>query len=436
MEGHTGGRGLAAPAKNLLFFAVLLALGFIFFATVRNNTFWHPGDYQYLLHSLQMAESWRAVFAQDPHDTFQPLINLIFYGEFAAFGLNPTYYYAFNVVVHSLNAFLVYVLVMTLLRARNIAVLSGLLFVFAVGNYGKAVMVVSGISDLVITALTLLTMIYYVRNELAERGRMWSGNFILCLLFFILVLLSKATSFSILGCMLAFNLFFRDQTGRRLFDNNFLIIAAVALVVLIVKLAVLRSLPGASDFTLFSWSLPRNFASYLVRMVFPIHYSNLVTDAGGVVQAIYRFASQIRFLIFLCIVSYSIFGFIFGNKVIRFFIAWTYITVAPFCLFRFPSDWLNIRYLYLVSVGFSMLLASGTVLAARLLYERAWRRRLPYLIPAFFVLLSAFVVHRLDDNYEAHANNPRLDSARAELAREYEAFRERHGHPPTQNDER
>jgi hypothetical protein len=120
-----------------------------------------------------------------------------------------------------------------------------------------------------------------------------------------------------------------------------------------------------------------------------------------------------------------VFGFVFGNKVIRFFITWTYITVAPFCLFQFPSDWLNIRHLYLVSVGFTMILASGTVLAARLLYERPWRRHLPYVIPLCFVLLSSFVVSRLDRNYEGLANDPRLESLKQEVWDGYRELRDK-----------
>jgi hypothetical protein len=429
MEGHTAGRGPATPAKNLLFLLVLFVLGLLFFALVRNNPFWHPGDYQYLLQAVKIEGSWREIFARAPLETFQPLVNLIFYGEFHFFGLNPWYYYLFNIVVHSFNAFLVYVLVRTLRQDQTTAVLSALLFVFAIGNYGKAVMVVSGISDLVITALTLLTMIFYIRNELDERGRMWTANYILCLLFFFLGLMSKATSFSILGCMFAFNLFYRQQTGRKLFDKNILIIGSFALVVLVVKLSILRSIPGSSDLAIFSWSFPRNFASYLVRMVFPIQYSSLVRDSGPAVQFIYGLASQIRILIFLCIVSYSVFGFIFGNRVIRFFIAWTYITVAPFCFFRFPADWLNIRYLYLVSVGFAMLLASGTVLAARLLYQKAWRRHLPYAVPLFFLLLSHFVVIRLDRSYEK-MHSPQLERRKEAFIAAYQELKGARERPP------
>jgi len=428
MRQSAEGRRPSAVLKNLLFLAALMAVSFLFFAPTRDNPFWHPGDYEYLLQALRIDADWGQILARAPHHTFQPLVNLVFYIEFRLFGLDPTGYYAVNVVLHALNAFLVYFLVFTLLRDRTIAVVSGVLFALAVGNYGKAVMVVSGVSDLLITMLTLLTMIFYTRNELDERGQVWTWNFLLCVLFFALSLLSKATSFSLLGCMLAFNLFFREQTGRRVFDRNFTILAIAALVVLVVKISLLRSLPGAADL-MFSWAVPKNFAAYLVRMVFPIQYSALVTGSGSAVRFVYQLASEIRILIFFCIVSYSVFGFVFGNRVIRFFIAWTYITVAPFCFFRWPADWLNIRYLYLVSVGFTMILASATVLGSRLLAHHRIRRFVPYAIPLAFLLLSRFVVLKLDSNYERQARSPRLDTGK-EMLRDALEQRRRAGIAP------
>lgn len=405
--------------KELAFFLLLNALGLVFFALVRDNTFWHGDDWQYLIQALRIEGNWTEVFSTRLHETFQPLPNLIFFLEFQAFKLDAKAYYLFNVFVHSANAFLVYYLVRTLLKDRSIAILSGLLFECAVGNYGKSVMTVSGISDLVITALTLLTMIFYVKNELEENGAIWKRNFSLCLFFFTLSLLSKTTTFSLIGLMLAFNLFFREQTGRRIFDRNVALFTVFAFATLAVKLSIQRAIPGAADLEVFSWSLPRNFASYLVRMVFPIHSSTLVTDAGPLVKFIYEFATALRVIILLCIISYSVFGFVFGNRVIRFFIAWTYIVVAPFCFFRFPMDWLDIRFLYLVSVGFHMILASGTVLAAQLLYQKPWRRRLPYLVPLAFAALSYFVLTQLDVNYEHKARSASLDSVKGQFYEMY-----------------
>lgn len=407
--------------NNSLFFLLLIFLSLIFFAMVRDNAFWHQSDYLYLNQALEIESNWRAIFDAAPFGIFQPLVNSVFFVEYHLFGLNASYYYLFNIFFHALNSFLVYVIVFTLLRDRTIAVLSSLLFVFAVGNYGKAVMVASGISDLLITLLTLLTLLFYFKNELEKGGRMWSFWFVGSMLFFGLSLLSKATSFSILGCMLAFNILFRSEIRKPVFHRNFLIVTIFALAVLVAKHSYFMDIPGRYDMIFISPRFFRNFGSYLVRMVFPIHGSRLVTHAGPFVQFFYDLATEIRILTFLCILSYSIFGFIFGNRTIRFFIAWTYITVLPFCFFKFPDDWLNIRYLYLVSVGFVMLLASGTVLAARLLYQRPWRRFVPYVIPLVFILLSHFITSNLDKNYERNAATERIQqmhNAFVERARE------------------
>jgi hypothetical protein len=95
--------------------------------------------------------------------------------------------------------------------------------------------------------------------------------------------------------------------------------------------------------------------------------------------------------------------------------------VTPFCFFNFPLDWLNVRYLYLVSVGFCMILASGTALAGRLLYQRPWRRRLPYLIPLVFIFISQVVIHNLDRNYERLEMSSRLDTVKSRFFDAYEA---------------
>jgi hypothetical protein len=196
-------------------------------------------------------------------------------------------------------------------------------------------------------------------------------------------------------------------------------VAGFALSVLVAKFLVIGTVPHLGEFGVSAQDFLRHYASYLVRLVFPIHESDLVSDSGALVRFAYRAATEIRIVTFLCILSYSVFGFIFGNRAIRFFIAWTYITVTPFCFFRFPSDWFNIRYLYLVSVGFVMILASGTALAARLLYEKAWRRFIPYIVPIFFILLSQFVIQSLDRNYEHMEKSPTLEAVRSQFYSEY-----------------
>jgi hypothetical protein len=407
--------------KRLLLFGLLLTLSLSFFSLVRDNAFWHPGDFQLLGQAMDIEESWGQVFTSAPTQPLQPLVKFVFYLEYKLFGLDAWKYYLFNLFIHAINAFLVYFLVYTLLGDGVIAILSSLLFTLAVGNYGKAVMVVSGIGDLLITMLSLLTLLLYFKNELEKGGRTTSPWFIMALICFVLGLMTRATSFSVLGCMLAFNFFFHDEIKKPLLHRGLLLTAAIAFVAFVLKVSLLHD-PWQSGLSFNVFNFLRNFGSYLVRMAFPIHSSQLVADAVGPVQFIYPLATEIRAVTFLVILSFTVFGFIFGNRTIRFFIAWTYITLAPFCFFRFPEDWLNIRHLYMVSVGFIMILASTTVLASRLLYQRAWRRFLPYVLPVFFVILSRFIITHLDANYEATARRPAIVKMHEQVSERHDAL--------------
>jgi hypothetical protein len=414
---------LTSFARNLLLLVIFLLLSYLFFHLSLNDSFWSSDDFSYLAHDLHMTETKLALFDSAPPYKFQPLVYGTIYFLFNRFHFDPRGYFLFNILIHGLNAFLVYFLVQTLLKDRTVSVLSGLLFVFAVGNYGKSVMVISGLEDLLITFLTLLTMIFYFRSELArsERARTWW--FLLSLAFFIGSMFTRSTSLSILGAFLAFNYFFRGDTGRRVIGRHFVILLVIAAAALAVKSLVFHykppfytQNPGALRVILYA---AKNILSYLVRMVFPIHTSHLVTQAGPVVRFIYEFATAIRILIALAIVSYSFFGFIFGNHTIRFFIAWTYIMVLPFAFFQFPSDWLNIRNLYLVSVGFVMVLSAGAVYCSRLIEHHPWRRLVPFLVPVFFVFLSRFVAVHLDRNYEAAVSSPQADARRDQIVTRY-----------------
>jgi hypothetical protein len=360
---------------RLRYLGFLLALSLAFFYLTLDNPFWNPGDFLYLHQAIAIDESPERIFAATPKQPFQPFVALLFHIEYSVFGLDAWKYYLFNVFIHSLNAFLVAMLVFVLLKDRVIAVVSSLLFACTVGNYGKAVMVVSGISDLMITLLTLMTLLFYFKNQLG-RGGILSGWFLGASFCLVLSLMTKTTSFSILGCVFAFSVFFRSETRKPIFSRELLMFAVIAMAALLVKLALGYEVAAQHDFVFGPFGFLKNYASYLVRMVFPVHTSSLIEHAGPIVYSIFRAAWAIRLLVFITIVSFSLFGFVFGNRTLRFFIAWTYITVTPFCFFEFPkytTDWLDIRHLYMVSVGYSMVLASVTVLASRLLWRHRWR---------------------------------------------------------------
>ncbi|MBN1884212.1 MAG: hypothetical protein JW876_01650 [Candidatus Krumholzibacteriota bacterium] len=394
-------------AKTILAPFAFLALAFLFFGLALDNGFWQSADFLLLDQSLRIDADHSAVYESSPPRTFQPIVYGIHALLFKRFFFAPRGYLIFNIILHALNSYLVFLMVRKLLRDDGVAFLSALLFVFTVGSYGKTVMIASGFEDLLVTAFTLSTMYFFFKNEIDAGGRMFTPWFALAFVFFVASMLSKSTSFSILGAFLAFNFFFRKDAGTRTVNGPFVVLLLVAAAALVVKLSVFGYRP--SFYTrnpgpwLYIYYAAKNVINYLVRMIFPIHTSNLVEQAALPVRFIYRFATEIRILISLTVVSYSVFGFIFGNRTIRFFIAWTYMMVLPFAFFQFPNDWLNIRHLYLVSVGFNVVIAAGAVYCSRLIAIHRWRRYVPLAVPVAFILLSRFIITQLDRSYELKA---------------------------------
>ena len=326
---------------NILILCGFVLLSYLFFYLSLDNGFWHSDDFLSLDHSIKMLDDISHTLDSQPPFRFQPLVYLAYYLLFKVFLFNAEGYFLFNIILHGLNSFLVFLLVHTTLKDKSVAFLSAILFVFTVGSYGKSVMIASGFEDLLITTLTLLTMIFYFKNELDASGKVFSGWYFLAFVFFLASMLTRSTSFAILGAFLAFNFFFRTETKKRVINPNFIILVVLAITALVIKSQVFHYRPHFYTNNPGIWSYIyltfKNVFNYLVRMVFPIHSSNLVTQAGPVVRFVYRFATEIRIIIALTIISYSFFGFIFGNRTIRFFIAWTYIMVIPFAFFQFPT---------------------------------------------------------------------------------------------------
>lgn len=410
--------------KNLLVILVFFALSFGFFHQSIDNGFWHGDDFIALKHSLEMQNQTESVFSSDRPYKFQPLIYWLYHLLFIAFEFDVSGYMIINILLHGFNSFLVFVLVNIMLRDRTVALLSSLLFLFTVGSYGKSVMIASGLEDLIITTLTLLTMIFYFKNELQRRGKILSIWFLLTFIFFALSMFIRSTSFSIIGAFLAFNYIFRVGRRKHILSSDFIILTLIAISFLIIKISVFDYTPAFYTKypgpLLYIYYAAKNVINYLVRMVFPIHTSHLVSEAGAFVRFVYSFATTIRILIALTIVSYSVFGFIFGNRTIRFFIAWTYIMVLPFCFFQFPSDWLNIRHLYLVSVGFTTVISAGAVYCSRLISHHRYRRFIPFSVPVLFIILSRFIVGQLDTSYENKVRDEKTSQYKKELVENFD----------------
>jgi hypothetical protein len=400
-------------------FLLLLAITFAAFGRLLTAPFHNALDLQILQEAHQLSKAPLAMLRHIATYFNQPALQLSFMVEYHLFCLSFAGYMAVNLLMHSLNAFVVYMLVNMLFNRRGMAILSAVLFALAVGNYGKIFMSVAGFESLLLAHLYLLVLYFLIRNDFRHDGRLRSPYFALGLGLFLLASLTKATTFSILGCLLAYKFFFyRQRGGRAIFSRNVLVLIIVGLVFFLAQgrwghhpPSALGHPEGALHYTVVSF---KNVFRYLNLMIFPLQPSPLVEHANPVVQMVYEFRTVIRVTLTIAIVSFSFFGIVFGGRALRFFIAWTYITVLPFTSVSDQGGWLNLTHLYLTSLGFCIILAAGAIGTSNLLEIRRWRRYLPYGVPLFFAVLSVSVAHQIDTQNRRSAQRTEIVELRAQ----------------------
>jgi hypothetical protein len=384
------------------------------YAQVVNTGFWSPEDLGELDHAARVHASGGL------RPTMRPMLaggyatNPVFSLEFQHFLLRARPYFLTNLFIHYLNSVFAYLLIVTLLHDRRSAFVAALLFALGVGSYGKNLMSAAGVSSLVYASTVLLGTLLYVLNEKRNAGRPLGLYALGFYALYVGTLFMRGGTFSLLASFAFYNIFFARERGRPVLHTNLSVCLGFALGGLFWRLlgGGGAPLPGPVD----TGAFLRNLPGYLILMLFPLQQSELLSNAPALVRAVYAAAPFIRIFVGLSILSFSLFGFVFGSRSLRFYIAWMYVMVLPFAFFRYPSDWLNLRFLYLVSIGFCVVLTTGTFYAYRLLAHHRLRRFVPFLIPAGYVILTIALVCQLDRKNEQLARHPETTQRLGKIA--------------------
>ena len=401
-------------------FLLLLALVFASFGRLLETPLWSPIDINVLTDARALVHNPGAMFRHVGFYFSQPVLQLAFLGEFHFFGINPAGYIAVNLFIHTITSFLVYMLVNLLFPRRILAVLSAVLFAFGVGSYGKVFMGIHNLESLLLASLHLLILYFFIRNDRRRGGGLRSPFFIMGLTLFLLTGLTRNASFSLISSLLAYKVFFNRGRGlRAVFSSDLLVLLGIGILYYWAQDhwgynqgALFSESTTAKNFT---WLSLTTIFRYLTLMFFPMQTSRRMETVPFFVTWAHEARAVIRTFLALAIISYSFFGFVFGNKAVRFFIAWTYITLLPFTGITEAGGWLNLNHLYLTSLGFCMILAAGAIGTSDLLARRKWRRFIPYLVPLSFMLISLVLTTKFNDRNIFRAQRPEVVEMREVL---------------------
>lgn len=402
------------PWNHLSFLLLLQLVVFATYWRVMSLPLWNPIDFELLYDAHVLGAGLDDFFTHVGNLFSQPLLRLGLMLEYRWFGLDPQGYLAINLALHGLNAFVFYLLVYMLFPKERLAMVAATLFALSVGHYGKLLMSIAGLESLATAFFYLVVLYALIRNDFHHGGGIRSRWYLLGLAVYVMAGLTRPVSFSILGSLVAYRFFFfKERGGRAVFPPSLMVLIVVGVLLWAAQQVWGWQAPSPRKDVdvgplLSVWYAFKSIFRYLNLVVFPLQDSALLDSSHPLIRFMYDWRVVIRSLVALTVVSFSFFGLVFGGKAVRFFIAWTYITVLPFTLVVGPYDWLNIRYLYLTSMGFCVILAAGTVGCIGLLQAHRWKRWAPLAAPLLFVIIAQTVALHLTAQNDARARSPKV----------------------------
>src|SRR5438552_9080533 len=173
----------------LCILTAFLLVGFVAFSTIINSYFLSD-EFDQIGKVLRgdLSVSW----GQSHGGFFRPLFIFSYFIDSKIWGIRPFGFHLTNVALHSLNAFLVFVLSLTLMRGHHAVTISrklislgaGLLFLLH-PSHTEAVSWISGRADLIATFFCLASLpcyLAYTRSKRVSRMTLSLSCFVLALL--------------------------------------------------------------------------------------------------------------------------------------------------------------------------------------------------------------------------------------------------------------
>jgi len=297
--------------------------------------------------------------------SYRPIVTLSYFIDYSIWKLNPFGYHFNNLILHILNAILLFMFIDLTIRNKKIALLASLFFALHPVN-SEAVNVVSFREDLLVLMFFLSALILYIKLDNLS-GIKKSCFYILSLVSFLLALFSKEMAITLPALLILYDYYFvfhgkaKELFSR--FKTRYIGYIVVLLFYILVRFAVMvntsepaAEYPGGSFYTNIL-TIPRVFAAYIKWFLFPVAIHATLPGNSSLIS--YSFFDP-RVLLSVALIITCIIAAIKirkASKEISFSIFWVFVTLLPVSNIWPLSDYMAGRYLYIPSAGFCFLVA-------------------------------------------------------------------------------
>ena len=276
--------------KPLHAILVLAALGLLAYANAVNHPFVHD-DVVFIQQNPNLADfNLKNVFLQTANSQsefpiinkyYRPLLELINRGLYRVVGLDPHGFHFFNILLHIINSFLVYLIICFIIGKKGFSLAIAILFLLhPVQN--EAVACIAGISNLIFTFLCLMSFYAYLvsMRSIEEKKRLFL--YVGSLALFFLALLAKEQTVILPVLIIAYELCFKTESFQKVFKKRWISIGGFFIVLagyftlrkMMFGFTLLRPADNQGELWIRMLAIPRSLLVYLSLIFFPngLHY--------------------------------------------------------------------------------------------------------------------------------------------------------------------
>jgi tetratricopeptide (TPR) repeat protein len=284
------------------------------------------------------------------YNAYRPIQILSYLIDYSLWKSNVIGYHFVNVLLHISVALIIFWLINILYKDNLLACLTSLIFVVH-PLHTEAVAYISGRADSLVTIFMLLCFIFYIK-QLSLRG---TTPYVLMLLTYALALLSRENALILPLLLLLYHYAFKQKIKLKLF----LPLLIITFIYVIVRLTLLRPiLFNISYSSTFLQRLPGFFVAlgkYMRLLFLPF---NLHMEYGDTLFKFTHIKTIAGLILLFSLLIYAL-KVKRHTPLIPFSILWFFITLLPQSNLYPINAYMAEHWLYLPSIGFSLLLAKG-----------------------------------------------------------------------------
>ena len=369
---------------RLILFSLITVLPVLIYLNSLGNTFVYD-DYLTITnnHFIRERRYLSAFFSQkyfaiSNELTYRPVVTLSYFVDYAIWQLRPWGYHLTNLVIHTLNVYLVYFAVYHLFKNRITAFISCLLFSIH-PIFSEAINAVSYREDLLSASFLLVAFILFIKYNESTNRRYFITWYALSLLTYLLAMLSKETAFVLPFLILSYDLIFQKNhilnfhNRIRRLAANYAGYIAIGGFYLFLRFYLFHNpgesvrYPGNSVFV--NFIMMTKVLGYYVKLLFipaPLNADYIVpltfspADAAFIISIILLIITAIL-LVKKCRLS----------SIWTFSTIWFFVTLLPVLNIIPINNIMAERYLYIPGIGFTMLF--GSILTHRISKYRIYK---------------------------------------------------------------